>query len=200
MARVALCRLARGFQATLARLVRECAAARAVTQGSRRCADGSDQQQRRAPAQGVCQRQVRCARRTRRHCRRQRNFCFFFSFLFVAVWAILCDEARGGGHAADCGASACAQHSSVHQVHQAGQKGCVVPRPGSVLRAHCGSLDQRLTRSAAARALCTNIEYKNIAQTTAVGFAIMGFIGFFVKLIHIPVRERGMAVSFLCGN
>jgi len=32
-------------------------------------------------------------------------------------------------------------------------------------------------------------EYKKIAKATAAGFAIMGFIGFFVKLIHIPINN-----------
>uniref|UniRef100_A0A7E4W995 Protein transport protein Sec61 subunit gamma n=1 Tax=Panagrellus redivivus TaxID=6233 RepID=A0A7E4W995_PANRE len=32
-------------------------------------------------------------------------------------------------------------------------------------------------------------EYQKIAIATAVGFAIMGFIGFFVKLIHIPINN-----------
>jgi len=32
-------------------------------------------------------------------------------------------------------------------------------------------------------------EYQKIAMATAVGFAIMGFIGFFVKLIHIPINN-----------
>uniref|UniRef100_A0A1I8EYZ3 Translocase SEC61 complex gamma subunit n=1 Tax=Wuchereria bancrofti TaxID=6293 RepID=A0A1I8EYZ3_WUCBA len=32
-------------------------------------------------------------------------------------------------------------------------------------------------------------EYQKIAVATAVGFAIMGFIGFFVKLIHIPINN-----------
>uniref|UniRef100_A0A6B2LWC2 Uncharacterized protein n=1 Tax=Arcella intermedia TaxID=1963864 RepID=A0A6B2LWC2_9EUKA len=32
-------------------------------------------------------------------------------------------------------------------------------------------------------------EYKKIAYATAIGFAIMGFIGFFVKLIHIPINN-----------
>ncbi|CEF63157.1 Protein transport protein Sec61 subunit gamma [Strongyloides ratti] len=32
-------------------------------------------------------------------------------------------------------------------------------------------------------------EYQKIATATAVGFAIMGFIGFFVKLIHIPINN-----------
>ncbi|CAG0900150.1 unnamed protein product [Cyprideis torosa] len=32
-------------------------------------------------------------------------------------------------------------------------------------------------------------EFQKIAFATAVGFAIMGFIGFFVKLIHIPINN-----------
>jgi len=32
-------------------------------------------------------------------------------------------------------------------------------------------------------------EFSKIALATAVGFAIMGFIGFFVKLIHIPINN-----------
>lgn len=32
-------------------------------------------------------------------------------------------------------------------------------------------------------------EFNKIAIATAIGFAIMGFIGFFVKLIHIPINN-----------
>ncbi|CAH1241423.1 SEC61G [Branchiostoma lanceolatum] len=32
-------------------------------------------------------------------------------------------------------------------------------------------------------------EFQKIAMATAIGFAIMGFIGFFVKLIHIPINN-----------
>ena len=35
----------------------------------------------------------------------------------------------------------------------------------------------------------SNIEFQKIAMATAIGFAIMGFIGFFVKLIHIPINN-----------
>merc|ERR1712131_475277 len=31
-------------------------------------------------------------------------------------------------------------------------------------------------------------EFKKIAFATAIGFFIMGFIGYFVKLIHIPIN------------
>jgi protein transport protein SEC61 subunit gamma-like protein len=34
---------------------------------------------------------------------------------------------------------------------------------------------------------CT--EFARIAYATSVGFLIMGFIGFFVKLIHIPINN-----------
>ncbi|GJQ11741.1 hypothetical protein GpartN1_g3532.t1 [Galdieria partita] len=32
-------------------------------------------------------------------------------------------------------------------------------------------------------------EFLKIAGATAVGFLVMGFIGFFVRLIHIPVNN-----------
>ena len=32
-------------------------------------------------------------------------------------------------------------------------------------------------------------EYKKIALATTVGFLVMGFVGFFVKLIHIPINN-----------
>ncbi|KAI5756018.1 hypothetical protein M8J77_021404 [Diaphorina citri] len=32
-------------------------------------------------------------------------------------------------------------------------------------------------------------EFQKIAIATAIGFSIMGFIGFFVKLIHIPINN-----------
>jgi protein transport protein SEC61 subunit gamma-like protein len=37
-------------------------------------------------------------------------------------------------------------------------------------------------------------EFTQIAKATATGFFIMGFIGFFVKLIHIPIN------NILVGN
>ena len=41
------------------------------------------------------------------------------------------------------------------------------------------------------------IEFQKIAFATAIGFAIMGFIGFFVKLIHIPINNIIVLVNFL---
>lgn len=35
--------------------------------------------------------------------------------------------------------------------------------------------------------LCT--EFMQVAKATTVGFLVMGFIGFFVKLIHIPINN-----------
>eukprot|EP00871_Galdieria_phlegrea_P003857 jgi/Galph1/4472/GphlegSOOS_G3194.1 len=32
-------------------------------------------------------------------------------------------------------------------------------------------------------------EFMKIAGATAVGFLVMGFVGFFVRLIHIPVNN-----------
>jgi len=32
-------------------------------------------------------------------------------------------------------------------------------------------------------------EFLKIIYATSIGFFIMGFIGFFVKLIHIPIRQ-----------
>ena len=32
-------------------------------------------------------------------------------------------------------------------------------------------------------------EYSKIAFATAIGFFAMGFIGYFVKLIHIPINN-----------
>ncbi|XP_038959289.1 protein transport protein Sec61 subunit gamma-like [Rattus norvegicus] len=32
-------------------------------------------------------------------------------------------------------------------------------------------------------------EFQKVTMATAIGFAIMGFIGFFVKLIHIPINN-----------
>jgi len=32
-------------------------------------------------------------------------------------------------------------------------------------------------------------EFSAIARATGVGFLIMGFVGFFVKLIHIPINN-----------
>jgi len=32
-------------------------------------------------------------------------------------------------------------------------------------------------------------EFKKIAVATTVGFLVMGFLGFFVKLVHIPINN-----------
>jgi preprotein translocase subunit Sss1 len=38
-------------------------------------------------------------------------------------------------------------------------------------------------------------EFSKIAQATSVGFFIMGFIGFFVKLIFIPINNIIVGMS-----
>ncbi|KAG8737321.1 Sec61p translocation complex subunit [Ceratobasidium sp. 428] len=35
----------------------------------------------------------------------------------------------------------------------------------------------------------TQKEYVQICKAIAIGFGIMGFIGYFVKLIHIPINN-----------
>lgn len=35
----------------------------------------------------------------------------------------------------------------------------------------------------------TSTEFAKIARATGLGFLMMGFIGFFVKLIHIPINN-----------
>jgi len=32
-------------------------------------------------------------------------------------------------------------------------------------------------------------EFSQICRAVAIGFAVMGFIGYFVKLIHIPINN-----------
>eukprot|EP00962_Isochrysis_galbana_P001030 scaffold270_cov121-Isochrysis_galbana.AAC.20 len=42
---------------------------------------------------------------------------------------------------------------------------------------------------------CPHAEFSKIAQATSVGFFIMGFIGFFVKLIFIPINNIIVGMS-----
>jgi protein transport protein SEC61 subunit gamma-like protein len=37
--------------------------------------------------------------------------------------------------------------------------------------------------------LFMNLEFAKIARATGIGFLIMGFVGFFVKLVHIPINN-----------
>ncbi|KAJ3758004.1 hypothetical protein EV360DRAFT_44843 [Lentinula raphanica] len=39
-------------------------------------------------------------------------------------------------------------------------------------------------------------EFVQICKAVAVGFAVMGFIGYFVKLIHIPINNILVYVLF----
>jgi protein transport protein SEC61 subunit gamma and related proteins len=32
-------------------------------------------------------------------------------------------------------------------------------------------------------------EFARVARATGIGFLIMGFIGFFVKIVHIPINQ-----------
>jgi len=54
------------------------------------------------------------------------------------------------------------------------------------------SLKEFAVNSKRLLAKCTKPDRKEFIKTataTAVGFGIMGFIGFFVKLIHIPINN-----------
>jgi hypothetical protein len=37
--------------------------------------------------------------------------------------------------------------------------------------------------------LVVNLEFSKIAKATGIGFLIMGFVGFFVKIVHIPINQ-----------
>jgi protein transport protein SEC61 subunit gamma and related proteins len=39
-----------------------------------------------------------------------------------------------------------------------------------------------------------NTEFKKIALSTGMGMVVMGFVGFFVKLLHIPINNILMGV------
>ena len=40
-------------------------------------------------------------------------------------------------------------------------------------------------------------EFKEIATATTIGFVVMGFIGYFVKLVHIPIKyEITVTITF----
>ena len=50
-------------------------------------------------------------------------------------------------------------------------------------------VEDSLDRQAYPDSRVSCVEFQKIAMATAIGFAIMGFIGFFVKLIHIPINN-----------
>jgi protein transport protein SEC61 subunit gamma-like protein len=37
--------------------------------------------------------------------------------------------------------------------------------------------------------MCARAEFTKVAARTAIGFVVMGFVGFFVKLIFIPINN-----------
>ena len=53
------------------------------------------------------------------------------------------------------------------------------------------TIDRQLSSANSANLIFFNFrkEFQKIAIATAIGFALMGFIGFFVKLIHIPINN-----------
>ena len=66
--------------------------------------------------------------------------------------------------------------------------------PVAQLPQGCGTIgtDSRTPLLPLASALA---EFQRTVMATAVGFAMMGFIGFFVKLIHIPINNIIVYVS-----
>jgi len=75
------------------------------------------------------------------------------------------------------GASArCALHARCHRAAAA------APAP----RARAHEVLPLTVRPSPPRATA---EFTKIASATSVGFLLMGFIGFFVKLIHIPINN-----------
>ena len=65
--------------------------------------------------------------------------------------------------------------------------GCGAPNGRCVLHLNCGSTPLTINPPTPPRPQKT--EFQRIAYATSVGFLIMGFIGFFVKLVHIPINN-----------
>lgn len=48
--------------------------------------------------------------------------------------------------------------------------------------------------------ICVHTEYIQICRMVGVGFVVMGFIGYFVKLIHIPINNIVSACVYICSK
>ena len=70
-------------------------------------------------------------------------------------------------------------HSSSTDVRSQAEKVCVHSQSHSILAALLCALLGRLTIA----------EFIDISRAVGVGFLVMGFIGFAVKLIHIPINN-----------
>lgn len=46
-----------------------------------------------------------------------------------------------------------------------------------------------LIRKVCLETVLLSLEFTQTATATAVGFVVMGFVGYFVKLIHIPINN-----------
>ena len=60
-------------------------------------------------------------------------------------------------------------------------------KPGKKGTFYSSFSSEHCRRDENARANST--EFLKIAMATGIGFCIMGFIGFFVKLVHIPINN-----------
>ena len=79
------------------------------------------------------------------------------------------------------------RHAAVQRVCEQGR---VAPRRSRPLRRHLPiTASPSPSRGAHRRLRRASAEFSKIAQATSVGFFIMGFIGFFVKLIFIPINN-----------
>ncbi|XFF89724.1 hypothetical protein AB1E18_015943 [Capra hircus] len=88
-----------------------------------------------------------------------------FRFLWASVWPLLCYVSLVSGRGADI----------MDQVMQFVEPSRQFVKDSIRLVKRCTKPDRK--------------EFQKIAMATAIGFAIMGFIGFFVKLIHIPINN-----------
>ena len=67
----------------------------------------------------------------------------------------------------------------------------IKPRPSAALVLLPPLAHRPLARSPPAfyETTLRQTEFKMVAKATSVGFVVMGFIGFFVKLVHIPINN-----------
>eukprot|EP00850_Spirogloea_muscicola_P013622 SM000093S24433 [mRNA] locus=s93:333194:333502:- [translate_table: standard] len=75
----------------------------------------------------------------------------------------------------------------VKRCHKPDRKGT---SPTSSAGRRCDGLYQRhLSSSGRDLPLAASAEFTKVAFRTACGFVVMGFVGFFVKLIFIPINQ-----------
>jgi len=63
-----------------------------------------------------------------------------------------------------------------------------------LLGAHAFRASKPTIRLSLVVSCCSPVEFKKIATSTGMGMVVMGFVGFFVKIIHIPINNILMGV------